>query len=430
MEWIKTIPQQNSRQLVLFLLSLLLLVLSLTRLLLKIILLSQDEFTQSFIGYYVASLLLLQGRLGPQVYTNEWFIQQVRQVSGQPVSEIFAPSLPTVSLLAAPFALLPLQPAHTLWLWFNLLALLLGLALLILACQRLAPATPRPRWWWPLLLTFALSFRPALANFEVRQSIILFFCLFTLSLWGLLNRRAWLAGLPLGLAFILKTTGLTLWFLLPLQRRWAALAWGLATILTVALASLPWIGLATWQAYAGVVTTIIAGSPIKAVTAYQTTAGLLTHLLQYDPTWNPQPVYHWPLLASLLTFLISLTALALTLWPGRDHRPAPFLFAALLPLSVVLLPVAEEHHFVILLISIFILLHTTPLATKTLRSPDTLLLGLAILLLIAPIPYKHPALSPGWLALLAYPRLYGGWLIWLVALRRLRQQTPPPPLNQ
>jgi len=425
MEWIKTLPQQNIRQLALFLFSLLLLAFSFTRLLLKIILFSQDERTQSFIGYYVASLLLLQGRLGPQVYTNEWFIEQVRQVSGQPVSEIFAPSLPTVSLLAAPFALLPLQPAHTLWLWFNLLALLLGLALLLLTCQRLTP--PRPRWWWPLLLAFALSFRPALANFEVRQSIIIFFCLFAFSLWGLLNRRAWLAGLPLGLAFILKTTGLSLWFLLLLQRRWTALAWGLAAILVVALASLPWIGLATWQAYAGVVTAIIAGSPIKAVTAYQTTAGLLTHLFQYDPTWNPQPVYHWPLLASLLTLLISLAALALTFWPGRDRRTAPFFFAALLPLSVVLLPVAEEHHFVILLISIFILLNTTSLTAKTLLSLDILLLGLAVLLLIAPVPYKDPALSPGWLALLAYPRLYGGWLIWLVALRRMRKENLAPP---
>src|SRR5262245_25288324 len=70
------------------------------RLVIKILLLALDQRTQSFIGYYAASRVLIQGRLGPQVYDNDWFIHWVQQLSGQPVSEIFAPSLPTVSLVA------------------------------------------------------------------------------------------------------------------------------------------------------------------------------------------------------------------------------------------------------------------------------------------------------------------------------------------
>jgi hypothetical protein len=41
-------------------------------------------------------------------------------------------------------------------------------------------------------------------------------------------------------------------------------------------------------------------------------------------------------------------------------------------------------------------------------------LALAALLLAAPLPYKSPALAAGWLALLAYPRVYGAYLLWLV----------------
>jgi hypothetical protein len=39
-------------------------------------------------------------------------------------------------------------------------------------------------------------------------------------------------------------------------------------------------------------------------------------------------------------------------------------------------------------------------------------LAAVILLLAVPWPYKDPWLNIGWHALLGYPRLYGGWLLW------------------
>jgi hypothetical protein len=171
-------------------------------------------------------------------------------------------------------------------------------------------------------------------------------------------------------------------------------------------------------------------------------------------------------LAQTLTWVITLASLGLTLWLGRNRASTPLLFAALLPLSVVLLPVAEEHHLVILLISLFILLDDLKFsqlrfapaglinpaeddglanlpstgstvkrnpteakadlpkisALRTFLSRELLLLGLAILLLMAPIPYEQPEWSAGWLALLAYPRLYGAWLVWGVAVRRMAKE--------
>lgn len=402
-----------------------LLLLTLTRLALKVMALEADENTQSFVGYYTASVLLLGNDIGPQVYDNNWFIQQVKLVSQQPdASEIFAPTLPTVVLLALPFAWLPLQVAHAAWLWTNFLILLLSLGILVLACRQIEPGSTRPLWWWGLLAAFGLSFRPTLNNFEVNQSILIFLGLFTLTLLGLVSGRDWLAGLTLGLAFVLKMSGLALWFLFLVQRRWQALAWGLAVIATGMILTLPWIGLATWVAYLQALLNT-ANSPTRTVTAYQSTAGFFAHFLVYDATWNQNPLTHWPALAQILTLLVTGITLPLTLWLGRDRVRTPLFFAALLPLSLVLLPVASEQHMVMYLISIFIL--ANELHSNTARdffSLDWLLLGLAILLLMAPIPYKDPVLGVGWLALLAYPRLYGSWLLWLVAVRRLARYQP------
>jgi hypothetical protein len=118
--------------------------------------------------------------------------------------------------------------------------------------------------------------------------------------------------------------------------------------------------------------------------------------------------------------LVTVASLTITLWWGR-FAPVVKFFAALIPLSIVLLPVAEEHHFVILLIPIFSLiddLRQHPPAAGGL-SLDYIWLGIALCLLVVPIRYDDLALSVGWWALLAYPRLYGAWLIWLVALRRM-----------
>jgi hypothetical protein len=86
-------------------------------------------------------------------------------------------------------------------------------------------------------------------------------------------------------------------------------------------------------------------------------------------------------------------------------------------LTVVVAPVAEEHNFVLLLLPIAILSHQ--LATRPFTLIDWGWLVLACFLLAIPFYYKAPALSLGWSALLAYPRLYGGWLLWALALRHL-----------
>ena len=57
-----------------------------------------------------------------------------------------------------------------------------------------------------------------------------------------------------------------------------------------------------------------------------------------------------------------------------------------------------------------------------------LLSGLGLLaaaLIVLPLPYKQPALSEGWLSLLAYPRVYGGWLVWALLVVLMRETRAP-----
>ncbi len=388
-------------------------------LLIKIIIPSTGHMTHGFIGFYTASLLLVRDELGPQAYDNEWYGQQVQATTGQPIAEILTPSLPTVSLIAIPLISLSPQIARDTWIWLSLLLLLVALSILMATHYKLNQGHVNLLLWL-VFIAFALIFPPVAANFYIGQSIILFFCLFALTFFGLVTGRDWLVGLTLGLALILKTTGLALWLLLLIHRRWSALGWGLGTAVGIALLSLPWIGVDTWRAYAQAAWNVTAG-PIMAVSAYQTTAGFLAHLFQFDPVWNPNPVIDWPNVARFLTLFITLATITITLWLGRDKSSAVDFFAALVPLSVVLLPVGEEHHFIILLIPIFILMIDLfqPVSQQKIFSMQWILLGIALFLLVAPIPYKHTSLSVGWLALLAYPRLYGAWLVWGVVIWRM-----------
>ena len=45
--------------------------------------------------------------------------------------------------------------------------------------------------------------------------------------------------------------------------------------------------------------------------------------------------------------------------------------------------------------------------------------AIAFALLAVPLPYKDPVLAAGWTALLAYPRLYGAWLLWAWLVREM-----------
>jgi hypothetical protein len=268
------------------------------------------------------------------------------------------------------------------------------------------------------------------------------------------------AGLALALMLVLKVAGAWLWPLLLLAGRRRTLAWAGLVAAGLALASLPWIGLGTWHTYLALLPGA-AGDPKRTVTAYQTVTSLFGHLLDYDARWNPAPIADAPWAAAALTLIASLSALGLTAWwqvypslsPRRsdNHQDtkAPRCFnlsestqsirfwslgalvanyqkacqatnpelgvrrltlALAMSLVATNAPFAEEYHYTLVLPSLLVAAWWVSQARVGLIG--LALLALAALLLGAPLAYESARLQGGWVALLAYPRVYGAYLLW------------------
>jgi hypothetical protein len=219
---------------------------------------------------------------------------------------------------------------------------------------------------------------------------------------------------------LLKTAMPLLGPLVLLQRRWRALTWSLGTALVVVLATLPRLGVDAWRSY--VPTVLHLGSrPELAVTAYQSQASLTRHLFMYDARWNPAPLVDAPWLATLLLWCSILLMLALTVAVFCRRRNDDLAFAAVVALSMIVSPVSAEYHFLLMLVP-FVILIDWARAHATLI--EWLLLGLSVVLIGADLPYGSSRLTAGGWALLAYPRLYGAWLLWGLSLYEAWRVSP------
>ena len=92
-------------------------------------------------------------------------------------------------------------------------------------------------------------------------------------------------------------------------------------------------------------------------------------------------------------------------------------------LTVVLAPIAEQYHY--LTAAPALIVAGVEWHRLGRRFPLGALLALAALLMFWPLSYKDPRVAAGWLAVLAYPRLWGGLLLW-VGLYGLARRMPEP----
>jgi hypothetical protein len=218
-------------------------------------------------------------------------------------------------------------------------------------------------------------------------------------------------GAALGLAASMKLSGSPLWLLLVARGHWRALAMGTAVGLGLAAVGVALVGLASWQRFVEVVIEHTREPGWAAGLAFQTTPSFFQHLFRPDAQWNPQPVWVLPAwVARACTLAVSAAALGITVWKAR-RADLTLAFAAALTLGVVLLPFAEEYHYTLLVLPLSVAIGQIAKQRRPARGAWAWL-GLAFILLAGPWPYKDPWLNLGWHALLGYPRLYGGWLLW------------------
>jgi hypothetical protein len=351
-----------------------------------------------------------------RVYDNEWFGALIRRLGAPQVRDIFNVQPPALCLLLLPLAPLSMPAARVAW---TALSLVLFLpASLALIARALGVSLRQMLWWAPLIVLY----RPLIGNLRQGQVYLLLLLLVSVVFHSLVRkphdrsprRYTWSGGVALGLMAVTKTAGAWLWPLLALTRRWRLLVIATSVAGVVALAMITVAGIEPWLTYLKQVPTLWS-NPARMVTAYQTVTSLIAHLTVFDPTRNPHPLVDAPLLGRLATFAVQLASLLFTVrWMRLDH-PTPTvrsLSAALaLSLMVTNAPVAEDYHYTLVLPSLVTAIWHAATAGASRTSWGVLLV--AALMLGAPLPFLFPPLAVGWLALFAYPRVYGAFVLWL-----------------
>ncbi len=373
---------------------------------------SAGRLTHGYGAYYSASRLLVTGTYSERVYDPDYFRGVVRTDSEGEVEDIW-PNPPPTTFMFVPVAGLDIQVARVVWTAINVFLLFGGLSLLI---WNFAPRAPLAIWL--LIFTLAMVFRPVIANFIFGQAYILAFALLVLAVIGIHRRWDVIGGASLGLALSLKLVGWPLGFLLIWQRRWRYLAVYAASVALLVLASIPLLGAVSWQ---GFITFLpkMTGSPLICVTAYQTTRSWLCHLLAPEVLWQEAATLALPWYAAAI--LVAAGGVTLVITMALADRQPMAAAGGLIAWGMLFAPLGEEYHQVVLLIPIVWLILTwwsgQPLSRATL-----FVLGLALILYTVPFPINHPRLQQGWLALLAYPRLYAAWLVWLALILSARRR--------
>ncbi len=369
--------------------------------------LSSSAITHGFASYYTASRLLVSGELGPLAYDDRWFGEVVQRVTGTNVREIFTPNPPTMALMALPLAHVDASSARIVWLVVSLLLFLAAVAALVRYQAARNRDLPVPILWLMLLSPAVFT------NLRIGQAYLIVFAMFAATAVFLLKGRPRLAGLGLGSLLALKMNGAAVVLILITRRQWIPLAWTAVAAAGLALAVTPFIDISMWWAFPSEVQAFVA-RPAGSVTAYQTTLSLMRHLCVADPEWNPSPAASCAPIAFIVPAAITAAATLITVVLARRTARDEAWIAAAATLSVLSLPAAAESHFVLMAV---------PLALVSLGVAE---LAVIAALLIVPLEFTAERFTSGWWSLLAYPRLYAGWLLWAASIREMTRFPAAP----
>jgi hypothetical protein len=355
------------------------------------------------IVYGWAANELRAGRFRPQLYDDAYTLQAVADDTHGQARDILSPTPPTMFVFIVPFQWLPAAASRAVWLGLDLLAPMLAVWLTLKAMRLSSLALTG------VCASLLFMSMPLWENNARGQVLHWQMVLCALALYALSRSRNALAGASMGLVFLLKLAGWPAWLVLALKGHWRALVWAAVAAGTVVLMSLPWVKVETWQFYLTSVLPRWAQAPVAVVPAYQTVGGFWQHLLRFDPSLNPAPVADRPRLAAAFSIACTLALLGLTLF-GLRRAPLLLAVSAGLVLTVVLAPIAEQYHY--LSAAPALIVAGVEWHRHGHRISWCLLLALAGWLMFWPLYYKDPRLAAGWLAVLAYPRLWGGLLLW------------------
>ena len=389
------------------------LVVSILAFLIRIVVPSSGTITRGFGAYYTASRLILEARAELILYDDDAFRAEVERNTNHKASDIFWANPPTTALMFLPLAFFSPESARVLWTLFSGLCLILAIALLDGAL--IGSSLQRKPFY--LITSGFLWSAPLADNFYFGQAYVLILLLYSLAIYAVRFRMDWLVGFCLAIALALKASGIPLLVLLAIQGRWRLLAYALLCFSALAIATLPLVGVSLWQTYLLHVVPDFINDPTISVTAYQTIPGFLHHLFIYHYLWNPDPIVNWPTFAVIANWLLMI-ALFLIAGTHSKHASLEWVFCIGLLLSALLVPAAEQHHYILLFPAFLFVAHAPNLPCVP--------LFIAVALLAIPLTYSSKELSQGWWSLFAYPRLYGGIILYFLLLIIPNEPRPNP----
>ncbi|MFT5683509.1 MAG: hypothetical protein ACI8RZ_004441 [Myxococcota bacterium] len=362
--------------------------------LLMVVLPHRTAISTSFPGYWVVGRLVLSGVDGVTLYDDVWLAAQLA-TEGFPGDRMLGP--PSLALTLLPLAWLPYETARGIFLIAVLTPALLGS--LWWLSRRFSPGHGLA-----FAVAFALS-RPTEAGMEVAQIYPVMLALHCAGLWGWERDRPALGGLALAPMMAIRG-----WHGLPnaagwlIAGRWRGWLW--ASVGTVGLIglSVPILGVAAWRFFFTTHLSQAVGAQTAYSLAYQTWRSLALHLTTFHPVFSPDP----PLLGlgSALWLVGAAVIGVVSLWAGHRLGRRASGFALWTAVALLLAPFAEDHQYV---------LAALPAAVAWAEVPRARPVVLAALALLLPDwSFDRPELLGGWRALLAYPRVYGIGLLWLI----------------
>jgi len=273
-----------------------------------------------------------------------------------------------------------------------------------------------------LLVLVALSFEPVPGNIDEGQVNLVLLALSGIWLWAWVDNRWW-GGVPLAVAVALKLIQAPVGLLLLVGRRWSMLV---AAVVT---------GLVLWSVAAPQYLLEYLLKVVPAISAgtgsfeNHSPGGTITRLFQPDTFFGAAGGS--PPAARAITLIISISALALTLWmlrsPARDAMSRALEASAVVAVTPIVTTYSWGTHLVLLLLPMLVLI------TWSVSRRDWLVLGLVALgdLLIGPgHHWMQTLLVSGYpnllvLRLAAEFGVAGVMLIWIATLVAVRHERSP-----
>jgi hypothetical protein len=358
-------------------------------------------------AYIIAVEDAWHGRLGLANYDDEAMAARTGAITEGRIRNFLSPTPPSIAVVLSPLAWIPAGARPVVWLALNVIAFLTTCWLL----ARVMSWPARKPWLGLGGAAAVLLSEPLAENLSRGQVYLLLMPAAAGVLVATMTGRP-AGAIGLAVCTAAKLWGGAVWLTWVAARMWLPLAAAAALTAILMLAAFYAAGLETWSYYFRTVLPQWLSTPKMTVTAYQTIPSMLAHFLRADPHWNPDPITNRPALCLTLTLLSGGVLLVITVWRSarEEHRLAAV--AAAIVLAVLLSPVGEQYHYLLVVPSIAIAMELAGLRVNV----RTAMLTLAVLLLFLPFPFKSPELARVAGGIFAYPRVAGALMLWFLVI--------------